>query len=528
MNLQSESKRPELKIPHNYHAAEHEADKVAEGFKHSADVRGDVGRRLGLDFSSVKIHEGTVGAAKTDSVGAPAMTQGQNIYLGGNVEADSGATRSQVIAHELVHTAQQTQGGGMSESVPAGSTQMWNPFKKKKKDTAAKVKSRAGQGGQFVPLDQAQKDQSFTGGFRTGFGPGIKPLIQNTGGALSGWQKEVDEYMVAKKTDLFGKGTKIDPSVFDGMNPLNGFSVQDSVTQTVGFDKPNQTFANIGGDLLDRLMPHLEDEGIQDYIRAMYGNTGGRAYEEARREHGTNFDQYMFSSFMSRGFDRAPDSISAIDKRQTKDLGMKNFTTQSGSAMSKAGLLITKKLRGEVLTEPEEHLLQKVLPVFQKFREIGQGSIRPGLDLPMTDLSSLLPQQSSPPSYSPPPVPTTAQQQSSPPSYSPPPVPTTAPLGVKQQFGYQQRAQEIGSSFNPETAQDGDFKAFAYKKLLEAKNTGNKEQIRYWAGIIAQERNGRSVWDDITPSGGQQPAQPSSPAPAKKKKGGWSLFGKKK
>ncbi len=512
MSLHAESKHPELKIPHNYNAAEREADKVAEGFKHSTDVRGDVGRRLGLDFSSVKIHEGASAAAKTDSVGAPAMAQGQNIYLGGNVEADSGATRSQVIAHELVHTAQQTQGGGMSESVPAGSTQMWNPFKKKKKKPketlASQVPSRAGQGGAFKPLSDVQKQISFDSGIRGGMGQ-APALINNSRDALSGWHGEVEEFMKAKKTDLFGTSHSPTLETFQGMTPRDETKTMPEVlTGPMAFKNSNSGFMQTGAELLERLLPHLEGEGMQDFIREIYANTGGRDYQ-TQAANGVKFDDYVFKGLLSKGFNHAPAALGKFDQ-EDKTSGMSNWVNATGQTIANAPFLLEKKLRGEELTADEELMVSKLLPVFSRIREIGQGSIREGVNAPMTDLSSLLPQQSSPPSY------------------SPPPVPTTAPQGVKQQFGYQQRAQEIGDSFDPSTAQAGDFKAFAYKKLVEAKNAGDKEKIRYWAGIIAKERSGNSVWDDITPTGSQQPAQPSSPAPAKKKKSGWSLFGKKK
>ncbi len=127
--------------PHNYEAAEREAEQLSQSFAQSTDIKRDVGRRLGLDFSSVKIHEGSTASAHADSLGAAAFTQGQNIYLGSDVEGESGMTRSQAVAHELVHTAQQTPGSGMNESVPSGSVQMIFGHARRKAKREAKAQS---------------------------------------------------------------------------------------------------------------------------------------------------------------------------------------------------------------------------------------------------------------------------------------------------------------------------------------------------------------------------------------------------
>ncbi|MEG0616603.1 MAG: DUF4157 domain-containing protein, partial [Oscillospiraceae bacterium] len=74
----------------------------------------------------------------------PPFTRGSDIYMGSESAIhEAGASDNQVLAHELTHTVQQgtamQQGeGGVLQSAPTGTVQMFpNIFKRKKKAAAA-------------------------------------------------------------------------------------------------------------------------------------------------------------------------------------------------------------------------------------------------------------------------------------------------------------------------------------------------------------------------------------------------------
>ncbi|MFD7015813.1 aldo/keto reductase [Streptomyces sp. NPDC059928] len=67
-------------------------------------TRADMEARLGADFSSVRIHDGSDAKASAAEVGARAYTSGDHVVIG-----DGGADKH-TLAHELTHVIQQRQG----------------------------------------------------------------------------------------------------------------------------------------------------------------------------------------------------------------------------------------------------------------------------------------------------------------------------------------------------------------------------------------------------------------------------------
>ncbi len=101
--------------------AEAEADRLSAGVTSGspAEVRREMGGRLGADLSGVRFHSGPSSVRQSESLGAQAWTQGRNVYFG-----KSGFTPS-LAAHELVHTVQQgAVHGNVSQSMPSGSIQL--------------------------------------------------------------------------------------------------------------------------------------------------------------------------------------------------------------------------------------------------------------------------------------------------------------------------------------------------------------------------------------------------------------------
>ncbi|MEG0763843.1 MAG: DUF4157 domain-containing protein, partial [Oscillospiraceae bacterium] len=128
----------------NYDSAEREAELVSARFKNSSDVKSEMSNRMGVDFSGVRIHSDDAAHQKAQSLDAAAFTRGSDIYMGSESAIhEAGASDNQVLAHELTHTVQQgtamQQGeGGVLQSAPTGTVQMFpNIFKRKKKAAAA-------------------------------------------------------------------------------------------------------------------------------------------------------------------------------------------------------------------------------------------------------------------------------------------------------------------------------------------------------------------------------------------------------
>lgn len=80
--------------------------------------------RFGQDFSNVRIHAGTDGAAFADTMGAKAVTSGEDIAFAPGRYSPGTAAGRELLAHELAHVAQQREGGsagpGATESAAHG------------------------------------------------------------------------------------------------------------------------------------------------------------------------------------------------------------------------------------------------------------------------------------------------------------------------------------------------------------------------------------------------------------------------
>ena len=70
-------------------------------------VRAPMEKAFGADFGSVRVHTGSEAAAKTDALGARALTSGRDIYFGSGGYDPGSAGGQKLLAHELTHTLQQ-------------------------------------------------------------------------------------------------------------------------------------------------------------------------------------------------------------------------------------------------------------------------------------------------------------------------------------------------------------------------------------------------------------------------------------
>lgn len=75
------------------------------------DLHQEMGEKMGADFSGVKMHVDSQANSMSENINAKAFTHGQDVYFGrGQFDPVSHQGRS-LIAHELVHTVQQSNSG---------------------------------------------------------------------------------------------------------------------------------------------------------------------------------------------------------------------------------------------------------------------------------------------------------------------------------------------------------------------------------------------------------------------------------
>ena len=129
-------------------AAEQEADTIAEGItgRTPAEVKAELGEKMGADFSDVRFHTGADALGRAESMGARAYATGRDVYFG------EGGFDPAVAAHELVHTAQQgaVDSGMSTVSAPMGGVQMmpkWADFKRGLGNVGTIIKHAAGKVG---------------------------------------------------------------------------------------------------------------------------------------------------------------------------------------------------------------------------------------------------------------------------------------------------------------------------------------------------------------------------------------------
>lgn len=72
-------------------------------------TQAELGGKMNADFSDVKIHTGAEAGAMAESINAKAFTHGQDIYFGQGHYNPQAREGKELLAHELVHTQQNTQ-----------------------------------------------------------------------------------------------------------------------------------------------------------------------------------------------------------------------------------------------------------------------------------------------------------------------------------------------------------------------------------------------------------------------------------
>jgi hypothetical protein len=78
-------------------------------------ARADMERGFGRDFSGVRVHAGSAADGLSHSLGARAFTTGTDIFFGsGEYRPHTGEGR-RLLAHELTHVVQQTEGGALAQ-----------------------------------------------------------------------------------------------------------------------------------------------------------------------------------------------------------------------------------------------------------------------------------------------------------------------------------------------------------------------------------------------------------------------------
>lgn len=87
-----------------------------------ASTRGEMEAGLGGDFGAVRVHTGPQAAATAEALGARAYTVGTDIVLAGDAGGGERADGRRLLAHELAHVVQQSQGPVAGTPVEGGLT----------------------------------------------------------------------------------------------------------------------------------------------------------------------------------------------------------------------------------------------------------------------------------------------------------------------------------------------------------------------------------------------------------------------
>ena len=112
----SPSPAPGGKVPASVHAALSES-----GAPLDRSTRAFFERRLGHDFSRVRVHAGSTASASAAAINAQAYTVGRDVVFGAGYYRPSSPEGRRLLAHELTHVVQQARGAGQSGQVQASS-----------------------------------------------------------------------------------------------------------------------------------------------------------------------------------------------------------------------------------------------------------------------------------------------------------------------------------------------------------------------------------------------------------------------
>jgi hypothetical protein len=96
--------RPTIEQPRGNAASQEMLRQKQQSMPLPADVRGPAQQALGMDFSDVRVHLGT---GQAEARGAAGLTDGRDIFVGEAALGADGQIASELLAHELIHLAQQ-------------------------------------------------------------------------------------------------------------------------------------------------------------------------------------------------------------------------------------------------------------------------------------------------------------------------------------------------------------------------------------------------------------------------------------
>ncbi len=82
------------------------------GARLDPNVGGDIGGKMGADFSNVRVHTDSGADSLSRSLNAKAFTHGSDVYFSSGSYSPGTSAGKQLLAHELTHVVQQSGGGG--------------------------------------------------------------------------------------------------------------------------------------------------------------------------------------------------------------------------------------------------------------------------------------------------------------------------------------------------------------------------------------------------------------------------------
>jgi hypothetical protein len=91
-------------------------EQGGKGASLSPEVRNEMSRAIGADFSGVKIHTGDKASELSNELGAQAFTHGNDVYFNSGKYDTESSTGKHLLAHELTHVVQQGAAPALSGS----------------------------------------------------------------------------------------------------------------------------------------------------------------------------------------------------------------------------------------------------------------------------------------------------------------------------------------------------------------------------------------------------------------------------
>lgn len=340
-------------------AAEDEADRLSASVRGTSpeEVKADMGRKMGADFSGVRFHTDAQAEQSATSMGARAYAKGNDVYFG------KGGFDAQIAAHELVHTVQQgAVSGEGTMSTPAGEIQMW-PWSKKK-GNAKVIASTPTPDVSNYKAGAMQTDEGVLDHFRNGGamrGLNSKAYNDMIDPILSPWQQMKKDYLSSLKKNGMDYSKAGQMSTYHAEHLGNTNYNDDTIAATKGILSMMDEY--MGQDEVQKSISTLAQAHNNNWDKRLATTKGGNTQE--------NRDSYLIKQFLSKGFGNIPKNF--VNGADPKNKDEFDFTYRG--VMTNLGNL--EGLRGKLDDPDLPEQLKDLVAAYEPVRNRFMSAIHP-------------------------------------------------------------------------------------------------------------------------------------------------------